>query len=246
MSDSSTGTPPPGQAPGKKEAVEAMFDDIAPRYDLLNRILSMGIDQSWRDEAVRMLADDRPKRILDVATGTGDLAVKALDLDPDTVVGVDISEEMLARGREKIDALGLSDRVTLRRGDAEKLPFSDAQFDAALVAFGVRNFEDLRCGLEEIRRVLRPGAPLVVLEFSRPSAFPIKQLYYFYSHAILPVVGRLVSKNPAAYRYLPASVDVFPAGERFADELREAGYTDVRIKPLTFGIASIYRGRKPG
>ncbi len=239
-------TPPPGQAPGKKKAVEAMFDDIAPRYDLLNRILSFGIDQTWRDKAVHLLEEDGPKRILDVATGTGDLAIKALDLNPETVVGVDISEEMLAQGRRKVEALGLSSRVTLRRGDAEKLPFSDAQFDAALVAFGVRNFENLQKGLGEIRRVLRPGGALVVLEFSHPSAFPIKQAYEFYSHVVLPFVGRIVSKNSSAYEYLPASVDVFPSGRAFCDELRRSGYEAVEARPLTFGIATLYKGRRDG
>lgn len=242
MTDTSNRRPPAGQAPGKREAVEAMFDDIAPRYDLLNRLLSLGIDQSWRKEAVRLLKEDRPRRILDVATGTGDLAIKALELDPEIVVGVDISEEMLARGREKLERMGLSQRVTLQRGDAAKLPFSDAQFDAVLVAFGVRNFENLRLGLKDIHRVLRPNGSLVVLEFSHPTAFPIKELYGFYSHFILPVVGRYVSKNASAYEYLPASVDAFPSGDAFRDELRAAGYVDVRSKPLTFGIATLYKG----
>ena len=237
--------PPPGEAPGKKEAVEAMFDDIAPRYDLLNRLLSLGIDQLWRDEAIKMLRDERPKRILDVATGTGDLALKALKLNPDKVVGVDLSEEMLTRGRAKLARSGEAGRVILQRGDAEKLPFSDAQFDAALVAFGVRNFENLQAGLIEIRRVLRPGGSLVVLEFSHPHAFPVKQLYTFYSHVILPVVGRFISKHPAAYEYLPESVDAFPSGDDFVVRMREAGYGEIRWKPLTFGIASLYRGRRP-
>src|SRR5690606_12352275 len=237
--------PPPGEAPGKKQAVEAMFDDIAPRYDLLNRMLSLGIDQLWRDQAIEMLRGEQPKRILDVATGTGDLAIKALKLHPDRVDGVDLSEEMLARGRDKIARLGESERITLRRGDAEKLPYSDNQFDAALVAFGVRNFENLRAGLEEIRRVLRPGGSLVILEFSRPSAFPVKQLYAFYSHVILPVVGRLVSKHPAAYKYLPTSVDAFPSGNEFVERFAGAGYEKIRWKPLTFGIASLYKGTKP-
>ncbi len=237
--------PPPGEAPGKKQAVEAMFDDIAPRYDLLNRMLSLGIDQLWRDQAIEMLRGEQPKRILDVATGTGDLAIKALKLHPERVDGVDLSEEMLARGRDKIARLGESERITLRRGDAEKLPYSDNQFDAALVAFGVRNFENLRAGLEEIRRVLRPGGSLVILEFSRPSAFPVKQLYAFYSHVILPVVGRLVSKHPAAYKYLPTSVDAFPSGNEFVERFAGAGYEKIRWKPLTFGIASLYKGTKP-
>lgn len=236
--------PPPGQAPGKKDAVAAMFDDIAPRYDLLNRMLSFGIDQQWRDEAISELKPDRPRRILDIATGTGDLAIKALQLDPEKVVGVDIAEEMLEKGREKIRDLGFESRITLQRGDAEKLPFSDSQFDAALVGFGVRNFEDLDRGLREILRVLTPGGRLVVLEFSHPSAFPIKHLYRFYSHVILPVVGRIVSRNEAAYRYLPASVDVFPSGEAFVERLSAAGFTDTMWRPLTFGIASLYTGKK--
>lgn len=222
-----------------------MFDDIAPRYDLLNRLLSLGIDQLWRDEAIEMLRGEQPKRILDVATGTGDLAVKALKLQPERIEGVDLSEEMLARGRVKIARLGAEDRILLRRGDAEKLPYSDHQFDAALVAFGVRNFENLRAGLMEIRRVLRPGGSVVVLEFSHPTAFPVKQLYAFYSHFILPVVGRLISKHPAAYEYLPESVDAFPSGTAFVQRMQDAGYGDIRWKPLTFGIASLYKGRKP-
>lgn len=236
--------PPPGEAPGKREAIAAMFDDIAPRYDLLNRVLSMGIDQLWRDEAIRLLEEDSPRRILDVATGTADLAVKALKVDPEKVVGVDISEEMLARGREKIRDMGLEDRIELRTGAAEKLPFSDAQFDAALVAFGVRNFEDLGRGLREMRRVLTPSGRLVVLEFSQPRAFPVKQLYQFYSHVVLPVIGRVVSRNEEAYRYLPASVDVFPSGESFLERLSEAGYMKAEWKPLTFGIASLYTAVK--
>lgn len=236
-------SPPPGEAPGKKDAVEAMFDEIAPRYDLLNRLLSFGIDQKWRDEAVNMLEEERPKRILDVATGTGDLAIKALRLEPEKVVGVDISEEMLAHGRRKIERMGLADRITLQRGDAARLPFSDSQFDAVLVAFGVRNFENLDEGLRELRRVLRPGGTIVILEFSHPSAFPIKQLYGIYSHLLLPVVGKVISKNASAYEYLPASVDVFPSGEDFVARLRALGYEEVRWRPLTFGIASLYRAK---
>ncbi len=238
--------PPIGEVEGKKEQVEAMFDAIAPRYDLLNRVLSLGIDQRWRRKAVAMLGVEQPERILDVATGTADLALEAMRLDPKKVVGVDISEEMLRRGREKIERLGLSDRIVLQRGDAEKLPFSDNQFHAALVAFGVRNFQDLDKGLAEIRRVLRPGGGLVVLEFSKPRAFPIKQAYAFYSRFILPRVGRAVSKNDGAYRYLPDSVAAFPDGEAFLERMRQAGYHDLACHPLTFGIASLYKGKVPG
>ena len=235
--------PPIGEVEGKKEQVEAMFDAIAPRYDLLNRVLSMGIDRRWRRKAVAMLVAEQPERILDVATGTADLALEAMRLDPKKVVGVDISEEMLRWGREKVERLGLSDRIVLQRGDAEKLPFSDNQFHAALVAFGVRNFQDLDKGLAEIRRVLRPGGALVVLEFSKPRAFPIKQGYAFYSRFILPRVGRAVSKNDGAYRYLPDSVAAFPDGEAFLDRMRQAGYHDLTCRSLTFGIASLYKGK---
>jgi demethylmenaquinone methyltransferase/2-methoxy-6-polyprenyl-1,4-benzoquinol methylase len=235
--------PPVGEAAGKKEQVEAMFDAIAPRYDLLNRVLSLGIDQMWRRQAVALLRVEQPKRILDVATGTADLAIQAMGLQPERVVGVDISEAMLQIGREKVETLGLADRITLRRGDSERLPFSDDQFDAVLVAFGVRNFQDLQKGLGEIRRVLRPGGVLVVLEFSKPRAFPVKQAYQFYSRHVLPRIGRLISKNEGAYQYLPDSVAAFPDGEAFLDRLRGVGYRDLHWKPLTFGIASLYKGR---
>ena len=240
-----TTQPPPGEAPGKKEAVAAMFDDIAPRYDLLNRVLSFGIDQQWRNRAIKLLEQEKPRRILDVATGTGDLAIKALAIEPDRVVGIDISEEMLEHGRAKIRERGLEDRITLRKGDAEKLPFSDCQFEAVVVAFGVRNFEHLEAGLREIMRVLTPGGRLVVLEFSHPHVFPIKHLYKFYSHVVLPAVGRVVSKNASAYHYLPASVDVFPSGEQFLSRLRDVGFVDPELIPLTFGIASLYSASRP-
>ncbi len=235
--------PPIGEAEGKKAEVEQMFDAIAPKYDLLNRVLSMGIDQQWRKQAVRMLRREKPRRILDVATGTADLALQAMTLEPEQVVGVDIAEEMLAVGREKIAEAGLSDRITLQRGDAENLPFADASFDAVLVAFGVRNFQHLDAGLREMRRVLRPGGVLVVLEFSKPRAFPIKQGYHFYSRYILPRIGRAVSKDSGAYEYLPASVAAFPDGDAFLMRMRAAGYHDLTQQPLTFGIASLYRGR---
>jgi demethylmenaquinone methyltransferase/2-methoxy-6-polyprenyl-1,4-benzoquinol methylase len=237
--------PPIGEVEGKKQQVEEMFDAIAPRYDLLNRILSLGIDRSWRRKAVEMLREESPKRILDVATGTADLAIEALALDPKKIVGVDLSEEMLKIGRQKVEKLGETDRIQLRRGDSERLPFSDKQFDAALVAFGVRNFENLRKGLSEIARVLKPGGTLVVLEFSHPRAFPVKQLYQLYSKHVLPRIGNAVSKNDGAYRYLPDSVAAFPDGDAFLSEMKVAGFTDLRQKPLTFGIASLYKGRTP-
>ena len=223
-----------------------MFDEIAPRYDLLNRVLSFGVDVWWRKRAIALLADGlrgRPEFLLDVATGTADLAIEALSLDPDQVVGVDISDGMLEGGRQKLRRRGLDGRVALVQGDAADLPFEPAAFDGATVAFGVRNFEDLRAGLEGIRRVLRPGAPLVVLEFSHPTAFPVKQGYEFYSRHVLPRVGEAVSGSSEAYEYLPESVEAFPDGEDFLAVMREAGFSDLRAEPLTFGISSLYRGR---
>ncbi|MDX1420037.1 MAG: bifunctional demethylmenaquinone methyltransferase/2-methoxy-6-polyprenyl-1,4-benzoquinol methylase UbiE [Rubricoccaceae bacterium] len=238
--------PPIGQADGKREQVEAMFDEIAPRYDLLNRVLSFGIDVWWRKRAVAFLGDaldGRPRRLLDVATGTADLAVEALSLRPDEVVGVDISAEMLRLGDHKLAKQGHMDRVRLLQADAADLPFDDDRFDGALVAFGVRNFEDLRAGLAGIRRVLRPGAPLVVLEFSHPTAFPVKQAYEAYSAHVLPRVGRAVSGSSEAYTYLPESVAAFPDGADFLREMEAAGYREAVAKPLTFGVVSLYRGR---
>ncbi|HYE95088.1 MAG TPA: bifunctional demethylmenaquinone methyltransferase/2-methoxy-6-polyprenyl-1,4-benzoquinol methylase UbiE [Rubricoccaceae bacterium] len=238
--------PPIGQGEGKAAQVEAMFDAIAPRYDLLNRVLSFGTDVWWRRRAVAFLKaalPGQPAALLDVATGTADLALALLRLGPERVVGVDLSEGMLALGRAKVARRGQEARVSLVQGDAAALPFADDTFDGATAGFGVRNFEDLRAGLAEIRRVLRPGAPLVVLEFSHPRAFPVKQLYRAYSRHVLPRVGRAVSKNPEAYEYLPESVAAFPDGEAFLSELRGAGFREPTARPLTFGIASLYRGR---
>ena len=235
--------PPIGQAPGKREQVEAMFDAIAPRYDALNRVLSFGVDVRWRRQAVALLEDAltaRPRRLLDVATGTADLAIETLSLSPDEVVGVDISDGMLEGGRAKLAKKGLR-RVTLVRGDAADLPFPDAAFDGAYVAFGVRNFEDLGAGLGGIRRVLRPGAPLVVLETSQPTSFPFKQGYEVYSRHLMPRIGRALSGHSEAYEYLPESAREFPYGEAFLRELRAAGFTEAIVRPVTFGVASLYR-----
>lgn len=238
--------PPIGEAEGKAEAIERMFDDVAPRYDFLNRVLSLGIDQYWRTQAVRLLADEQPARILDVATGTADLAIKAeRKLHPREVVGIDLSAKMLSHGRDKLERLGLASRISLVQGDAENLPFPDDSFDAALVAFGVRNFEDLNAGLRGIHRVLRPGTALVVLEFSRPRTPPIKQLYAWYSRHILPRIGGAISPNEGAYEYLPNSVAAFPDGPDFLERMAESGFTDLLWRPLTFGIASLYRGTVP-
>jgi demethylmenaquinone methyltransferase/2-methoxy-6-polyprenyl-1,4-benzoquinol methylase len=229
-------------ADGKKQQVARMFNSIAHRYDLLNHSLSLGTDIIWRKKAVACLRPLAPKQILDVATGTGDLALEALSLNPDKVIGVDISEGMLELGRKKVTARGLDARVQLLSGDSEALPFADGAFDAVTVAFGVRNFEDLHRGLCEMRRVLRPGGMMVVLEFSRPTAFPIKQLYWFYFDRLLPLFGKMVSKDDSAYAYLPESVRNFPDGEAFKNEMLKAGFARCSARQLTFGIATIYTG----
>lgn len=229
---------------GKKPHIERMFDSIAPRYDVLNRVLSGGVDQQWRRVVMKEVLEAQPDRLLDVATGTADLALMAARKGVPKVIGVDIANQMLEVGRVKVTKADLDDRVELLNGDAEKLPFSDQQFDVATVAFGVRNFEDLAAGLQQIHRVLRPGGKLVVLEFSRPKAFPIKQLYAFYNRYVLPFVGRLVSGDSGAYTYLPESIAVFPEGDAFLNWMKEAGFEGRRARRLTFGIASVYVGHR--
>ncbi|MBD2704661.1 bifunctional demethylmenaquinone methyltransferase/2-methoxy-6-polyprenyl-1,4-benzoquinol methylase UbiE [Spirosoma sp. BT702] len=228
----------------KREQVAEMFDNISPKYDLLNHVLSGGIDILWRKRAIRELRQFAPKTILDVATGTGDFAIEALTLKPQKIVGVDISEGMLAIGREKMKKRGVDSIIDLRLGDSERLPFADNEFDAAIVSFGVRNFENLQTGLTDMYRVLRPGGVCVVLEFSNPRQFPFKQLYGFYSRTILPLIGRVVSKDSSAYTYLPESVQAFPDGPDFLRIYEAAGFTNTKWIPLTFGIASIYIGHK--
>lgn len=235
--------PPIGEVRGKKEQVGRMFDNIAPRYDLLNRVLSLGIDRLWRKEVVRILKGHTPRTILDVATGTADLAIEALSLDPEQVVGVDIAEEMLAVGRDKIRSLGADGIVVLQAADAENLPFAEDTFDAVTVAFGVRNFEDLGRGLSEMSRVLKPGGIVAILEFSRPRVFPIKQLYSLYSRHVLPRVGRVVSRDEGAYTYLPESVAAFPDGSEMIGIVEKAGFEGVEARRMTFGIVTIYHGR---
>lgn len=228
----------------KKGQVEEMFDNIAPKYDFLNRLLSLRIDTLWRKRAVKLLKKENPKDLLDVATGTADFAIELRKLQPNHITGVDISEQMLAYGRVKVKKKGLDELITLSRGDSENLPFDDNSFDAVTVAFGVRNFENIDKGLADMRRVLRPGGRLVVLEFSKPKVFPVKQIFYFYFHFILPVIGRLFSKDHRAYTYLPESVESFPEGQAFIDLLNQAGYKDSKCISLTFGISSIYTGTK--
>ena len=238
--------PPIGEVEGKREHIEAMFDAIAPRYDLLNRILSLGIDQYWRHRAIDLLRPERITHLMDMATGTADLAIMAeQELHPRTVVGVDISAEMLRFGQQKLDKQGLSPRISLMQADAADLPFGDNVFDAALVAFGVRNFEDLHAGLRDMGRTLRPGGVLVVLEFSQPRSALMAPLYDWYSRNVLPRVGGTLSPDAGAYQYLPDSVSAFPDGPDFLKRMHDAGYTDLLWQPLTFGIASLYRGRIP-
>lgn len=232
------------QRDSKKSQVAQMFNSIAHRYDFLNHFLSAGIDLYWRRRAVDELVAARPRQILDVATGTGDLAIAALRAQPEHVTGVDISEGMLEIGRQKLVEKRLADRITLRTGDSEALEFADDAFDAITAAFGVRNFEHLERGLAEMYRCLRPGGKLVILEFSKPRAFPFKQFYAFYFRQILPLFGKLISQDRAAYSYLPESVQAFPDGEDFLRVLRQVGFSAPQWKPLTFGISSLYIATK--
>jgi demethylmenaquinone methyltransferase / 2-methoxy-6-polyprenyl-1,4-benzoquinol methylase len=229
---------------GKKDQVAEMFDNIAPRYDFLNHFLSFGIDKIWRRKAIRLLMKHSPSNILDVATGTGDFAIESLKTGAQKVIGVDISEEMLVVGRAKIKTLGVDHRIILQKGDSEELEFSDDSFDAVTIAFGVRNFENLSKGIDELFRVLKPGAIICVLEFSKPKYFPIKQMFGFYSFYILPFFGQLFSKDKSAYRYLPESVEQFPDGEDFLKVLKQSGFTQTREYRQTFGVATIYTGIK--
>ena len=221
-----------------------MFNSIAHRYDLLNHLLSAGIDITWRNKVVRIIKKQPHKRILDVATGTGDLAIAAARLNPERIDAVDISGEMLRYQGLKLKKKNLQELIHLKQADGESLPFKDETFDVSMVAFGVRNFENLQVGLKEMQRVLKKGGLIVILEFSNPRRFPVKQLYSFYFTKILPMVGKWVSRSNHAYTYLPDSVGYFPSGREFTAYLEEAGFTETTIRPLTFGIASIYTGKK--
>ena len=228
----------------KKEQIAAMFNSISGKYDFLNHFLSLGIDILWRKRAVRLLKNHQPKLILDIATGTGDFAIEALSLNPEKIIGVDISEGMLSIGREKLIKKNLTDKIELLSGDSEVLPFEDNFFDAVIVSFGVRNFENLEKGLSDMLRVLKPGGKVVILEFSKPKSFPFKQIYQFYFQWILPKIGKLISKNHAAYTYLPDSVEAFPDGDDFLNILNKIGFQKNQCTPLTLGISSIYSGSK--
>jgi demethylmenaquinone methyltransferase/2-methoxy-6-polyprenyl-1,4-benzoquinol methylase len=230
----------------KKKQVQRMFDSIAHKYDFLNHFFSMGIDVLWRKRCVRILKKENPASILDMATGTGDFAIEAIRMGVEAhVTGMDLSQGMLDVGIEKVQARGYEDRITLIQGDSENLPFENEKFDAYTVGFGVRNFENLDKGLSEMYRVLKNNSITVILEFSKPKRFPIKQLFGFYFKYIMPTLGKLVSKDSAAYTYLPESVMAFPEGDQFLDRMKSAGFTDLRQIKLTGGIASIYTGRKP-
>ncbi len=236
---------PYSQTEEKKDQISRMFNRIAPYYDFLNRLLSLGIDVSWRRRAIGLLKEGHPRRILDVATGTADVALEsARHLQPEKVIGVDISTEMLEIGRTKVHKNGLDTIIELLEGDSENLPFQDNTFDAITVAFGVRNFQNLEKGLREMRRVLRDGGQLVVLEFSRPRYFPFKQIFNSYFRYILPTIGRFTSKDPKAYKYLYESVQAFPDGEEFMNILKKTGYNPKQCIPLTLGICTLYSAEK--
>ncbi len=233
------------QTGSKKRQVSKMFNNIAPYYDFLNRFLSLGIDTVWRRKAIQQLGENKPKQVLDVATGTADVAIEiAKQLQPNKIIGLDIAEEMLQIGRKKIHKLDMDETIELISGDAENLPFEDNTFDAITVAYGVRNFEHLEAGLKEMQRVLKPNGKVVILEFSKPTVFPLKQLFNFYFKNILPLIGRLTSKDPKAYRYLYESVQAFPDGQGFIDIMQRSGFARNTQIGLTFGISSIYVGYK--
>ncbi len=221
-----------------------MFDSISGKYDLLNHLLSAGIDVIWRKKAIALLKTKQPQLILDIATGTGDFALEALKLNPKKIIGIDISEGMLEVGRKKIAKLGLESKIELKKGDSEIIEYPDNYFDAVIVAFGVRNFENLSVGLSEMRRVLKKDGTVVILEFSKPSGVIFRSFYNFYFKYILPLVGRLVSRDTAAYTYLPESVNEFPYGRRFVELLEETGFKSAGCKELTFGVSSIYTATK--
>ena len=230
----------------KKEQVSEMFDDIAGKYDFINRFLSAGIDKSWRKKAIKEFIKEKPQHILDVATGTGDMAIKAARLlKPQKITGIDISQKMLEIGRKKVDTKGLGNTIELLKGDGETINFDENTFDGVMVAFGVRNFENLQLGLKEILRVMKPGAKLVVLEFSKPKAGFIKQLYHWYMGKLAPGIAKLFKQNKKAYQYLNESSMAFPDRQQFIEILKGVGYSDTFFKPLSLGICCIYCGRKP-
>lgn len=229
---------------GKKEQVTQMFDTISTNYDGLNRVISLGIDVKWRKKVVQIVGENHPKQILDIATGTGDLVMMMANLNPDKIIGLDISAGMLEVGKQKINKANLSGKIDMIVGDSEEMPFEHDTFDAITVSFGVRNIANLDKGIKEIARVLKPTGVLVILETSNPTKFPFKQGYKFYTNFILPLVGKLFSKDKVAYTYLSESANSFPFGEAFNNILRKNGFSDVKHNPVTFGVATIYTARK--
>jgi demethylmenaquinone methyltransferase/2-methoxy-6-polyprenyl-1,4-benzoquinol methylase len=229
---------------GKKEQVAQMFDTISGNYDGLNRVISFGIDVKWRKKVLQLVSDKNPKTVLDIATGTGDLAILMTNTTAEKIIGLDISAGMLEVGRNKIKSKNLSDKIEMILADSENMPFEDNTFDAITVAFGVRNFENLEKGLAEILRVLKPNGIFVILETSVPDKTPFKQGYTFYSKNILPLIGKLFSKDDSAYQYLSESASVFPYGEVLNNILRKIGFIEVKAMPQTFGVATIYSASK--
>lgn len=228
----------------KKQQVSDMFDNISGGYDGLNRVISLGMDKSWRRKVIKAIVDHQPKNVLDIATGTGDLAISLAEKGLHNVVGLDLSKGMLEVADKKVEEKKLKDQIELVKGDSENLPYEDNHFDAICVAFGVRNFENLEKGLTEILRVLKPGGLFIVLETAVPKKFPFKQGYKIYSKYILPFIGKLFSKDKSAYGYLSESASVFPNGEEFNNILRKIGFKDVHSKPQTMGVACIYKSSK--
>lgn len=225
----------------KGEQMEAMFDRIAPAYDLLNHLMSWGIDKGWRRKAIDALGRHKPQRILDIATGTGDFALLAASrIQPRQIIGADLSEGMMQVGRQKTEAAGLAHTISFQREDCMRLSFPDQSFDAVTVAYGVRNYEDLDAGLREMRRVLKPGGHLLILELAAPPRFPMRQCFWLYAHAVMPLLGWIFSRDRRAYRYLTASMEAFPQGERMEQILHEAGFARVEWKRFTFGICTMY------
>lgn len=229
----------------KTTQVEAMFDNIAPTYDTLNHRLSWDIDRGWRKKAIMTLAPYHPQTILDIATGTGDFAIlSARMLKPAKLIGTDISEGMMKIGREKVERMGLDSIISFAKEDCLNLSYEDSSFDAVTAAFGIRNFADLDKGLKEMCRVLKPGGHLSIVELTTPVSFPMKQLFHIYSHSVLPIYGRLISKDTSAYSYLTKTIEAFPQGERMIDILRQAGFANASFRRLTFGICTLYTATK--
>ena len=236
---------PYGAKTDKTQQVEQMFDNIASTYDTLNHRLSWNIDRYWRRKAIRKLQPFAPKEVLDIATGTGDFAIQTCRYLPSvSIKGVDISEGMMAVGRKKVELMGLQERISFERQDCTALTFDDNSYDAVIAAFGIRNFADLDKGLREMCRVLRPGGHLCILELTQPVAFPVRQLFQLYSHTVLPLYGRLISKDSEAYTYLTKTIEAFPQGERMVEILQQAGFRQAQFQRLTFGICTLYFATK--